>query len=202
MITIFEMPIESVNDATLRSFQQNYPSAVLRIETIEAMKPTKMDETDFWSIIALFDWKNKTGEGVMKHAIESLSLFSLNEIAEFYEILAEKLYQLDGKKYAVQLGSNRYAENVDNYFSVDDFLYSRCGVLARGKSYYLTVLENPARMPKEFTFEHILFLPHLAYKLKTGHDGFSHVTKFWYETFSNPVGWEGITPLKDLILEL
>jgi Protein of unknown function (DUF4240) len=188
MHTVFEIPIESANDSMLQGYREQYPNAVVRIEA------------HFWAIVGLFDWQKQDDEAIMKAAAEALAQFSFGDIEVFYNLLAEKLYVLDGRQFAVQLGSNRYSEQNDCYFSVDDFLYSRCGVVARGKTFFDTVLQNPARMPKEFTFESILYLPHAAHERKTGRRDFQHVTPIWYETFSNPDGWPGITPLKDRIL--
>ncbi len=200
MHTVFEIPIQSVDDSVLQGFREQYPNAVVRIETDEAIQSGKMDEAHFWAIIGLFDWQKQDDEAIMEAAVAALSAFSTGDIERFYDLLAEKLYALDGRRFAAQLGSNRYSEKDDNYFSVDDFLYSRCGVVARGKAFFEAVLQNPARMPKEFTFEYILYLPHTAHEMKTGRRDFRHVTDTWYETFSNPDGWPGITPLKDRIL--
>ena len=200
MTTVLKLPIQSLDDAVLRSIREKYPEAVVQIEAEQATDEDIMDESRFWDIIDRLDWQQRDRAQVVKPALESLSRFPVESIEAFHDIMAEKLFALDARRFAVQLGSNRYTDSGDNYFSPDDFLYSRCGVVARGKTYYDMVLQNPARMPKEFTFEQVLYLPRRAYELKTGLDDYDHVSDTWYETFSNPNGWPGVTSLKDIIL--
>ncbi|MBL7798659.1 MAG: DUF4240 domain-containing protein [Saprospiraceae bacterium] len=127
----------------------------------------------------------------MAPAVAALSHLAATEIYAFHDLLHQKLFLLDGRKFAVQLGSNRYAPDTDKHFSVDDFLYSRCAVVANGRTFYESVLQNPKRMPKEFTFESILYLPEKAWKLKTGRDDYDYSPDTWCETFSNSEGWPG-----------
>ena len=202
MVTLFESTIGMVNENTLRDIREKYPDAVVRIEAERLLHSERMDEQQFWSIIAKLDWKQPTPEAVMRPAIEALGLYSVESINTFYDLLAEKLYALDAQRFAEHLGSNRYTGDGSQYFSVDDFLYARCGVVARGKDFYDFVMQNPARMPKEFTFSSLLFLPHQAYSRQTGLADYPHVTETWFETFSNPEGWPGITPLKTIVEQL
>lgn len=202
MVTILNSPIGAVNESTLQGIREQYPNAVVRIEADQLSDSERMAEQQFWAIVGRMDWKQRTADEVMQPAVVALSQFSVESIHNFYDLLAEKLYTLDARRFAVHLGSNRYTDDDSRYFSVDDFLYSRCGVVARGKDFYDSVLENPARMPKEFTFSALLFLPHQAYTLKTGLSDYAHVTETWFETFSNPEGWPGITPLKEIVEQL
>jgi hypothetical protein len=55
-------------------------------------------------------------------------------------------------------------------------------------------------MPKEYTFEPLLYLPEEAYRFKTGRDDYQHTPTIWCETFSNAEGWPGIIPLQDRLL--
>ena len=105
----------------------------------------------------------------------------------FQDILSEKLYQLDAKKYALHIGKDSWKKGL--YFSVDNFLYARCCVVANGKEAYETVLKNPAEMPKDITFEPLLSLASQAYKLKTG-KAFDYSGHFNFETYSNDKAWE------------
>ena len=52
----------------------------------------------------------------------------------------------------------------NSYFSVDEFLYSRCVVVANGKDYYYEVLNNPTKMPKDLEFESLLYIACDAYE--------------------------------------
>ena len=202
MVTILNSPIGAVDENILQDIREKYPDAVVRIEANQLLQAERMDEQQFWAIIEKLDWKQQAPEEIMQPAITALSRFSVEGINNFYDLLAEKLYSLDDRRYAVHLGTNRYTDDDRRYFSVDDFLYSRCGVVARGKDFYEAVKQNPARMPKEFTFSALLFLPHRAYTLKTGFADYPHITETWFETFSNPEGWPGITPLKKIVEQL
>jgi len=68
---------------------------------------------------------------VVEPAIARLVSGSVRHIFEFADLLSEKLYALDGRKYALQLGEDAWSP--DRYFSVDNFLYARCCVVANGK---------------------------------------------------------------------
>lgn len=149
-----------------------------------------MNEDVFWEIIASFNWK-KTGndDAVLKPALRALISMNIEDIKQFAEILAEKLYHLDGVDYASNIGEDAY-KNDNEFFSEDYFLYVRCCVVANGKAYYNHVLENPTEMPKEMDFEALIYLADEAYnkKLKTK-DEFIE-TKYSFETFSNAKKWE------------
>jgi hypothetical protein len=202
MHTILDLPLSALNWDVLQDIQTRYPNAVLRVETDGALDTLRMDEGHFWAIIAQFDWSKREGDAVMQTAIDTLAQFPIPDIERFYDLLAEKLYVLDALRFATELyGNGQQEEGSLPHFSVDDFLYARCGVVARGQTFYESVLHNPTYMPQNFRFESILYLPHRAHECKTGRRDFKHVTPFWYETFSNPEGWPGIVPLKDLLNE-
>lgn len=202
MATVLEIPLSDVKPATLKAWQSKYPHATLRLETEVARHGIAMNEDQFWAIIAELDWKQFDREAIMAPAIKALSRFNQEDIHLFHELLHQKLYALDGRRFAVQLGSNRYAQQEDAPFFVDDFLYSRCAVVANGRAFYETVLSNPKRMPKEYTFESLLYLPEKAWKLKTGRDDYDYSPETWCETFSNAEGWPGIVPLKERIQKM
>ena len=152
----------------------------------------EMNEDLFWKTIEKFDWeKEGDDKAVMEPAIRFLSQCSIKNIKLFHDILSEKLYALDGERYARQTGSNIYSEN--GPFSVDVFLYARCCVIANGREYYEHVLQDPTEMPKDLTFEAILNLPAYAFELKTGLE-FEHIPSKNYETFFNTEGWNEPTP--------
>lgn len=200
MTTVLELPLRDLSPSELRDLQAKYPDATVRVEAETASRDEGMDEVQFWAIMELLDWRTLNSEAILTPAVQGLSLFSEADIHQFHDILNEKLYALDGQRFAEQLGSNRYEEN--KHFSVDSFLYSRCCVVANGRSFYEAVLNDSTKMPKEFTFESLLYLPKLAWTLKTGRDDYSYYPEIWSETFSNPQGWQGITPLKDRFADL
>lgn len=149
-----------------------------------------MNENTFWEIIALFNWK-KTGDddAVLKPALKKLVSMKAEDIQKFAEILAEKLYQLDGIEYASNIGSESY-QGDNKYFSPDNFLYVRCCVVGNGKDYYYSVLENPTNMPKDMDFEALLYLAGEAYNKKMKTENGILDTKYSYETFSNIEAWK------------
>jgi Protein of unknown function (DUF4240) len=199
MTTLFEMPLSEARQSDIQELQTKYPRAILRIETFEDFNSDKMDEAQFWAIIGLLNWKTLNSDAILAPSIEALSQFQSDDIHKFHDILNEKLFNLDAQRFAEQLGSNCYSSDGNNSFSVDSFLYARCCVVANGKEFYEKVLGNPAKMPKEFTFESLLYLPRAAWKLKTGRNDYNYFPEIWSETFSNSKGWEGITTLKDRI---
>lgn len=71
-----------------------------------------MDEEVFWEIIASFNWK-KTGDddAVMKPALKRLVSMTVDDIKQFAEILAAKLYELDGLAYASNMGLADRSQN-------------------------------------------------------------------------------------------
>ncbi len=196
MTTLLEIPLNDVSSSVLHDLQIKYPNgAVLRIDVADSF--TKMDEAQFWSIIGLMDWRTLDSEAILARSVKALSTFSKEDIYHFHDILNEKLYALDGRRFAEQLGSNKYEADNKKHFSVDSFLYARCCVVANGQTFYNTVLKNPAKMPKEYTFESLLYLPRKAWLLKTKRDNYDYFPEIWSETFSNSDGWEGIVSLKE-----
>jgi len=148
-----------------------------------------MTEAVFWMIISLFDWSHEgDDEAVIEPAIVALSQKSEEEILQFEEILAEKLFALDTLAHAKEIGQEAYV-NDDEYFSPDWFLYSRCVVVANGKELYDEVLKKPSSFPKDLEFESLLSIGPAAYERKMGKE-YNHTTKLSYETYSNKAGWQ------------
>ncbi|HYG38959.1 MAG TPA: DUF4240 domain-containing protein [Cytophagales bacterium] len=155
---------------------------------ISQYKP--MNEEVFWEIIGSFNWK-KTGDddAVLRPALKKLVAMTVDDIKQFAEILAEKLYELDGLAHASNIGPDSY-KGEDQFFSVDYFLYVRCCVIANGKDYYYHVLNTPTDMPKEIDFEALLYLAGDAYNKKLKTEGEFINTKLSFETFSNAEKWK------------
>lgn len=142
-------------------------------------------EADFWQVIDLLDWSTRNRADIPVPAEKALSLMHISSIYLFQDILSEKLYRLDTRQHA-----HAYREKQpDGSFSADDFLYTRCAVVAEGKDYYEKVMNNPTEMPGNIDFEHLLTLAAEAYRLKTGRT-FDYIPLFNYETHSNTKGWE------------
>ncbi len=151
-------------------------------------KNMPFSEDDFWKIIGMLDWsKEEDDDAVIAPAVEYLSQLEPEAIYLFHDMLAEKLFQLDKKVYAENLGEDSW--HFVRPFSSDNFLYARACVVANGKAFYDKVLADPTQMPKDLTFESLLSLARKAYKKKTGKE-FDYFPTNSYETFSNPEGWE------------
>jgi len=152
-----------------------------------------MDEATFWSLIDRFDWtKEEDDDAIIEPAVLALALLPDSQIAGFQQILARKLYNLDGRAWARESGEQIWFGDPDRV-AADAFLYARCLVVANGREFYDAVLADPATMPKDADFEAILMLAADAYDRKTGlvweelDD-----TDVSYETFSNEAGWPPI----------
>lgn len=142
-----------------------------------------MNETQFWQLISQFDWEKEGDDAaVIEPCVQALSGMPEIAICDFYDLLSEKLYLLDGREYA------EHSEEKGEYVSADLFLYARCAVVANGHSYYEKVLRNPEKFPKNLFFEVILSIPSRAWVRKMG-TPFGHFPKYMYETGFNPAGW-------------
>lgn len=188
MTATYRLKIKELDSDFVHRLQDEHPTAELEIKVISDDK--SLDESAFWKIIGLLDWNKGTdNEAIIAPAIQKLSQLGEPDLYLFDDILAEKLYQLDKKTFAANIGEFAYPD----HFSADIFLYARCCVVANGKEFYEKVLENPALMPKDFTFETLLYLTEKAYYSKTGKPDYDYTPKINYETFGNAAGWEGFS---------
>ncbi len=149
---------------------------------------SKIDEGDFWKLIALLDWQEGGNDNaVIAPVVKELAKLGIQDIFKFAEILANKLYLLDGKNYATEIGSDAYDGNKGG-FAKNWFLYVRCCAVANGSQFYSSVLNEPKLMPRDTEFQALLTIAPQAYKIKTG-KRFNYVTEHSYETFSNKRLW-------------
>lgn len=150
-----------------------------------------MNEASFWSIIGLFDWKQSgDDDAVLEPAVKALSALSVEDIYRFDDLLTEKLYALDTREVARAVYRGEVdPDDGDEYISADDFLYSRCVVVANGREYYESVLADPSKAPQGMEFEALLSLANQAYEAKTGEE-YDHASPLSYESFSNAEGWQ------------
>jgi hypothetical protein len=148
-----------------------------------------MDEATFWSLIDRFDWSKDEDDDIIEPAVVALALLPDSQIADFQQILARKLYALDGRAWAREGGELVWWGEPDR-LSVDAFLYARALVVANGREFYEAVLADPSTMPKDADFEPLLMLAADAYDRKTGLEWDElDETEVSYETFSNAAGW-------------
>lgn len=187
MTTSIKIPLRSLNESMIRDLQEKYPDAEISVGLHHNTNKGPLSETHFWEIISLLDWsKAENSEAVVEPAITHLTSGPVRHIFEFADLLSEKLYALDARKYALHIGEDAWSP--DRYFSVDNFLYARCCVIANGKEAYEKVLNDPTQMPKDLTFEELLYISSEAYKRKTSKQ-YDYTPAFPIETYSNQSGW-------------
>lgn len=188
MTQSIRIPIRSLNEDLIRDLKEKYPEAEVSVELNQDHLKNPLSEAHFWKIIDLLDWKREgDDDAIMEPAIAYLSNEPIRHIFEFADVLSEKLYALDGLVFAQQIGDDAW--QADRYFSVDNFLYARCCVVANSQKAYEAVLQDPSLMPKDVTFEALLYLPSSAYVRKTGAK-YEYTPAFPIETYSNEKGWE------------
>ncbi len=187
MTTIMTLPLQQAYPEMIRDLQEKFPSANLRIEVRKNDISKLLTEKDFWQIISLLDWTDADDDDrVLEPAVDALAKLPVHHIYLFSDVLANKLFQLDGKIFGENIGEDAYSPN--RYFSVDNFLYARCCAVANGEVFYKNLLENPQLMPKDLTFESLLSLASKAYFQKTG-KSFDYISATPIETYTNKMAW-------------
>lgn len=188
MPTIVNISVDDLDTKFVEDLKQGFAHADLEIRVQEQPNQSSFfTEADFWNAINLLDWsKEEDDSQVVAPLINYLAQQPLAHLYRFSDILSEKLWQLDTRAHAQVFLDDPEEEG---YLSVDDFLYTRCAVVANGKDYYEKVLNNPQMMPPDLTFEPLLYIPLKAYKQKTNKH-FINASAFNYETYSNKKGWE------------
>lgn len=156
-----------------------------------ASTEVRFTENDFWNVISKINWDASDAREQIRPCINALTEFAPEDIIQFEEILAEKLYQLDGKKFTLNLGEFSYEEG--RHFSQDLFLYMRCYAVAKGKEYYNKILANPNELTSA-EFEPLLYIGERTYKILTGGE-LAFATKYSPETYSNYVAWDLKKPI-------
>jgi hypothetical protein len=145
----------------------------------------RMDEPAFWTWIRLID--PETVEDDEYEAVEpliaALAKTSVAEIESFEEHLAQRLYALDGRRYADEAGESSN--------SGDGFLYARCFVVSQGEAHYRRVLADPTLMSKSTAAwcETLITIGPTALERVTGGAG-EIERSVSYETGSNRSQWE------------
>jgi hypothetical protein len=142
-------------------------------------------EDQFWQIIEMFDWSQKSREAIITPAVDALSKMPISAIYLFEDFLSEKLYDIDTKEHA----SAYIHQQSDDYFSADDFLYVRCAVVAEGRQYYEKIKNSPSDLSTTIDFEHLLSVASEAYRRKTGRS-FDYTPIYNYESKSNSEKWK------------
>lgn len=188
MTTVLNINVDDIDAKFVENLKRDFAHAAVEIRLQEQHQHSlTFSDADFWEAINLLDWeKEGDDEKVIHPLVRFLSEQPIGHIYRFSDILSEKLWQLDTYAHAKIFLDDPEEEGL---LSVDDFLYTRCAVVANGKDYYEKILYNPNLMPPDLTFEPLLYVPLKAYKKKTG-KSFSPVAAYNYETYSNKKGWQ------------
>ncbi|MEM1121368.1 MAG: DUF4240 domain-containing protein [Bacteroidota bacterium] len=187
MAQTIHISVDNLDVQFLDNIKEQYPNASLEIKVNSDQQKEALQEREFWEIIDQLDWSQKTDELIILPAVDAILLKKMRHIYEFQDLLSKKLFQLDTKAHAQNVGENSYIDEA-TFFSVDEFLYARCCVVANGQVAFESVLEDPTKMPKNLTFEPLLSIAQAAYKLKTGRE-FNYVPTSSIETFANKKKW-------------
>lgn len=188
MQTVVNINIDEIDTKFIEHLKRDFAHAdvEIRLEEREGQSHP-FTESDFWDVVNQLDWsKEDDDEKVVEPLVSLLAESPIAHIYRFSDILAEKLWHLDTYAHAKVFLDDPEEEGL---LSVDDFLYTRCAVVANGQAYYEKVLNDPALMPTDLTFEPLLYVALKAYKRKTGKN-FIPVCAFNYETYSNKKGWQ------------
>jgi Protein of unknown function (DUF4240) len=187
-MTVLNVQLNDLNSQLIQALKLQFgKSAAVEIRLVQPIIEEKLfTETSFWHLISLLDWSQEEDAAIIAPAIQFLEAQSLAHIYRFSDMLSKKLWQLDTRKHAQVFLDD--PEN-EGELSVDDFLYARCAVVANGQAFYEKILQNPAEMPMDLTFEPLLYLASNAYKRQTG-KMFMAISAFHYETYSNKRGWK------------
>jgi hypothetical protein len=151
-----------------------------------------MNDSTFWRLLDELDWSQQGNDDrVVAPVLRALTRLPLKEIVSFQQILARKLYALDGRAWAREIGSGWWGGT--NPVSVDAFLYARCAALTNGREQYEALLRDPKQMPRDLEFESLLYIAPKAWEAKAGEE-WDLVTDVSYETYSNRAGWPPADP--------
>ncbi len=184
MNSVLHVNIDSLDEAFVKDLKRQYGSAEVEI-SIQKLPEDWLTGEQFWKVIDQLDWtKDGDQEAVAAPAISGLAALSVGNIHQFQDILSEKLWLLDTFAHAKVFMD----AHPKGRLSVDDFLYVRCAVVAKGAVFFNEILKTPASIPQDVTFEPLLTLASNAYEMKTGRP-FVHAPAFDFETYGNEKGW-------------
>ena len=189
MFDTIRISVDHLDEGFIERLREQYPHSNLEIKVGETGENGGLTEAQFWALIDLPDW-SKAGddEAVIRPLVEVLANSPVRHIYEFQDFLSEKLHLLDTQAHAENTGENAW-QGEERPFSVDEFLYARCCVVANGRKAFETALKNPSKMPKDLSFEALLRVARQSFLKKTGKP-FRYVPAFNMETFANHQGWQ------------
>lgn len=187
MPTVLKINTRNLNQDVVQDLKEHYGNAELEIRVHNLPDSAEvMGEEEFWALIAKLDWsKSDDNNRIIEPVVAALSQMPVAKIYQFYDILSEKLWHLDTSAHADAM----MRDDPDDYFSDDEFLYTRCCVVANGKEAYQSVRSDPSNFPADLAFEDLLYVAANAYERKTG-KRFLSTPAFNFETGSNKQGWQ------------
>lgn len=187
MTTTLRVNIKDINPQFFKDLEEQAgASAHLEIKVESSIHGDGLfSEDQFWALIDLFDWTQKSRADITRPAVIALSKMPVSAIYLFMDFLSEKLFNIDTRMHAEAYMN----QQSDDYFSADDFLYVRCAAVSEGRAYYENIEKNPTELSVNIDFEHILSIASEAYKIKTGRD-FDYAPLYNYETKSNIDKWK------------
>ncbi len=150
-----------------------------------------MTWADFWTLIDTLN--GRADEGSCHRLTEQLSVRPVPEIEGFAERLSEALYRLDQEKFGLLPVADLTLPGGEPFpQSGDVFLYTRCAVVAAGRSVWESVFFDVDKFApytaSEYDGESLLYVPDQAYELATGQE-WQRQTRYCYESYSNAAGW-------------
>lgn len=190
-MTILHLKLKDLDEEFIRELQAEHHDEDAEVVIHVHSRPVGeiLSEEAFWQIIGLLDWDQEgDDEAVVEPVVAHLAELPVALIYQFLDKLSEKLYLIDTRAHAENSGDNAYRP--DARFSVDLFLYDRCCVVANGRQFFEDVIADPTLMPKDMSFEPLLYVASDAYQRKTGKPMEDYLPAYNYETFSNVEGWE------------
>lgn len=188
MSSVYQIKLADLNPQLLQELQTQYGNTAVELHVTAPVRWSEEEESWFWAAIDRLDWSQEGNDTlIIQPLVQYLAAQPLHLIFRFADILSEKLYRLDALTFAENMGEYSFRDGY--YFSVDDFLYARCCVVANGRKAYQNVLDDPEEMPDEQTFGALLRVASEAYQLKTGQRMY-YQPAYAIETFSNKEGWK------------
>ncbi len=113
MTTRISVPLSKMDEKFIDELRSKYPGHVrLDIQVVDMDALPTFSEEIFWKVIAMLDWSQEDDDdAVLAPAVDFLSNMEPATIYLFQNTLAEKLFQLDKKVYAENLGEDSYHRN-------------------------------------------------------------------------------------------
>ncbi|MER5277867.1 DUF4240 domain-containing protein [Streptomyces sp. NPDC002809] len=151
----------------------------------------RITQADFWALIDTLN--GEASELNCQRLAEELGRRPVADIVGFAERHAEALYRLDQEKFGVLPVVDLTDRDGSPFpMSADQFLYTRCAVVAAGRAVWESVFFDVDKFAPytstKYDAEWLLYVPDTAYELATGQEWDSS-TRYCFETFSNKDGW-------------